>query len=233
MSLVLRSLGYSHKTGPYENGLIWHELGQLDRLWEIVDNFDTFDDFPYPYLYKEIDQRYPNAKFILTTRNTSREWLASLKKHSLRNGPNGANLLAYGCYSPEGYENRLLSLYDDHISDVSKYFSNRSDFIKINLSSPDAKTRLAHFLDVDPDRLNIPVANSSITKDPKKVIDRLIRHGYIAPAIHFAKTTEQTDQLLAYVRKKYERRQKLDISKRALPRPLLELAVSVRRRYMK
>lgn len=107
---TLKTLGYNHLEGPVRSGLIWYSLNLMDNLWKLIRNHDSFDDFPYPFLYKELHLKYPNAKFILTERSNSAEWLLSLQKHNLRNGPTDANYLAYGCFEPFGQTERLIEL---------------------------------------------------------------------------------------------------------------------------
>ena len=206
MSVILDRLGYQHKTGPIEDGLIWQELGQLDKLWSVVEKFDSFDDFPYPYLYKELYHKYPHAKFILTIRKTPEEWLNSLKKHSLRNGPTTAHLLAYGCYSPIGHEEHLLELYKNHISEVTKFFSGCENFIKVDLANENTSKTLSNFLAIEPEEITIPIANSAVGKNPIEVIDNLLRKNQVGAAIHFAKTQEERDKLLEHIAFKIKNR---------------------------
>ena len=56
----------------------------LEALWEITDAYESFEDWPWPLVYKKMDDRYPHSKFILTTRKNSEVWFQSLCKHSER-----------------------------------------------------------------------------------------------------------------------------------------------------
>lgn len=230
MSVILKELGYRHTSGFVESGLIWTELGQIDRLWGDIDKYDSFDDFPFPYIYKELYERYPDAKFILTMRNNPEEWLSSLKKHNLRNGPTTGHLLAYGCYSPEGHESRLLSLYESHISEVSSYFATKRNFLKINLGIQDARVRLADFLEVELKDLTIPVANRADEKEPKFIIDQLMNKGHIGAAINYASSHKDKDVLRRYIIIKNERREKGISFKNRLPKDLRRFAAYIRRK---
>ncbi len=40
----------------------------FSRIKEVVERFDSFEDIPWPCVYKRLDQDYPNSKFILTVR---------------------------------------------------------------------------------------------------------------------------------------------------------------------
>jgi hypothetical protein len=63
-------------------------------------------------VYKELDQRYDHAKFILTRRANASVWFNSLKRHALRTGPTEFREIAYGHSMPpreEGGAHRCLS----------------------------------------------------------------------------------------------------------------------------
>ena len=51
-----------------------HEDPDFNRCRE----FDAFGDTPIPLLYKELDLKYPNSKFIITIRQKE-DWLKSMK----------------------------------------------------------------------------------------------------------------------------------------------------------
>jgi len=203
MSIILDHIGYQHMIGPITEGLVWKELNQLERLWKIIDENESFSDFPYPYLYKELYHRYPEAKFILTTRNSAEEWLVSLKKHNMRNGPTSSHLLAYGCYSPEGHDADLLNLYETHISETSDFFSDNENFLQINLAEQNAKEKLEKFLNVDLNGYILPVANSAASKDSQDVIDELMKKQFTGTAIRYAKSQSKSTELLHYITTTY------------------------------
>tara|TARA_Y100001933_G_scaffold217308_1_gene224803 strand:+ start:192 stop:407 length:216 start_codon:yes stop_codon:yes gene_type:complete len=39
------------------------------RFFNMINHYQTFDDWPWLLYYKELDKRYPEAKFILTVRD--------------------------------------------------------------------------------------------------------------------------------------------------------------------
>ena len=67
LALALRQLGYS-VTGP--NGVNDPNISQNARalVRDLVDQFDAFQDNPWPILFRELDEWYPNSKFVLTLR---------------------------------------------------------------------------------------------------------------------------------------------------------------------
>ena len=47
--------------------------------YAMVEQFDAFEDNPWPLLYRELDERFPGSKFILTRRPTE-NWINSQVK---------------------------------------------------------------------------------------------------------------------------------------------------------
>ncbi|MGB1249592.1 MAG: sulfotransferase, partial [Candidatus Promineifilaceae bacterium] len=90
-------LGYRHM-GCDRSLLADIVLNQnLDRAFTIIEQFNFFEDWPWPLIYREIDKQFPNSKFILTVRDNEQAWLASLKRHALIRHPlHHSRRLAYG-----------------------------------------------------------------------------------------------------------------------------------------
>jgi hypothetical protein len=71
---------------PFEKLLYdWAER-KFDRLIEICQDYEAFQDIPFslPYTFQVLDFCFPGSKFILTVRTTSEMWFNSLVRfHSL------------------------------------------------------------------------------------------------------------------------------------------------------
>ncbi len=108
--------------------LAYYRAGQLDRVFAVIDQFEAFEDWPYPLMYRELFARYGhNARFILTRRRDPATWLASLKKHSLKTDPDShCRLLAYGYPYPHGVEPHHLDFYDRHLREVRAFFRSQN-----------------------------------------------------------------------------------------------------------
>lgn len=104
--------------------------GDLRSLFEVVDEHDSFEDWPYPLVFDALDQRYPGSRFILTRRLTPSHWLRSLKSHALRTDPKigpQSRALAYGFPYPQHNLEAHLEFYENHLRRVRTYFMNRPD----------------------------------------------------------------------------------------------------------
>lgn len=134
----LRELGYNVIHYPYEQD-----------LWAF--NNDGGTDITVTNNYKELDLRFPNSKFIHTTRNKE-EWLDSIvpyleRKRSWNMGSwavdNKTKL--YGTPFPD--RDQASKAWDKHGYDVYKYFENRlNDYIKIDIVGGDSPKELLKFL---------------------------------------------------------------------------------------
>src|SRR5579859_2611094 len=87
LGACLTRLGYRHGSCRRDL-LIAYREGRLDEIFAETDRLDSFEDWPYPLIYRELFFRYgEGAKFILTRRATPRIWLRSLMRHALRTNP--------------------------------------------------------------------------------------------------------------------------------------------------
>lgn len=141
-----RILGYKNKSYDYEL-LTYYHSGDFEKIFSVADQFDSFEDWPWPLMYREFDQRYPGSKFILTLRKTPEIWLNSLIKHSHRTGPTNARKIVYGYEMPEQNPQRHLSIYRDHHLNVVNYFkSAQSKLLIVNWEEEASWKPICEFL---------------------------------------------------------------------------------------
>jgi hypothetical protein len=67
LARALTYLGYRF-TGP--NGLAKPNIAKdvYQMAYSLATEFDPFQDNPWPLLYRELDERFPCSKFVLTIR---------------------------------------------------------------------------------------------------------------------------------------------------------------------
>jgi hypothetical protein len=95
--------------------------GDLSALVEQTQYFDAFEDLPWPFVYREMAELYPDAKFILTLRRDEETWIRSLRRHMGR-GDWGPAEAFYGAQRVEGNEEAVLGVYRNHSKSVRNYF---------------------------------------------------------------------------------------------------------------
>lgn len=123
LGTCLKHLGYDHVSVRADLMADW-AAGRFDRIFTITDAHDSFEDWPWPLMYRELAERYPDARFILTQRRSAKAWLASLEKHALRRTGLRGNprKLAYGYLYPHYARQAHLDYYARHQSEVIAHF---------------------------------------------------------------------------------------------------------------
>lgn len=159
MAIALRTLGY-RVTGP--NGAKDPEIEKnaISMAYDLALDFDAFQDNPWPILYKELDQKFPASKFILTLRDHE-SWIRSQVNHfGKKETPMRKWIYGIGC--PEGNEDIYIERFKRHYEEVIEYFENRpQDLLILDLPNGDGWEKLCPFLNHDIPADSFPHANKS------------------------------------------------------------------------
>lgn len=123
---ALVTLGYNHSdlrgylTYKYFNN-------RFDQIFDRVEEFDSFEDWPWPLLYKQVFEKYgKNARYILTRRGSAEAWLESLKAHTLTTNPdNNPRKRIFGYDYPHGAEAQHIDFYERHLFETRKFFASQ------------------------------------------------------------------------------------------------------------
>lgn len=142
--------GFEHRS--YElDAFQQFQAGKIDELLDSMEDYDSFEDWPWPLMFREIDERFPDAKFILTTRRSADVWYTSLCKMAVRMGPlNDFEKHIYGYSMPQGRKAQHQKYYNRHNATVTDHFANRPEKL-LQLCWEDGGTaeQLAGFLDLE------------------------------------------------------------------------------------
>ncbi len=147
----LEYLGFNHLSCRRDL-LVCYRSNDLETIFSVIDNHSSFEDWPYPLMYREIYDRYGDqARFILTTRRTPSIWIDSLKRHAVSTHPDlHCRLLAYGFNYPHDHEREHIAFYEQHNADVRAFFSANADrkrlFLDLCWEHGDGWHELCHFL---------------------------------------------------------------------------------------
>lgn len=159
LKVALDRLGY-RVTGP--NGVHDPHIGDsyLAMCRKLADEFDAFQDNPWPLVYREMDELQPGSKFILTVRDTE-DWLRSATRH-FGSKVTPMRELIYGYGAPLGHEERYVERFEQHNESVLDYFKNRpDDLLVFRITSGEGWEQLASFLDVEVPNDAFPHARSA------------------------------------------------------------------------
>lgn len=118
LASALELLGYQTKDYP---GLAHYAPGDLSSIDPaLLEDYDALTDTPIPSFYRELDARYPDAKFILTVRDTE-GWLKSCKKQFTQKLADKQN---------EAHNRLFMDLYDTTVFDEAKFRAGYEHFVK-------------------------------------------------------------------------------------------------------
>jgi hypothetical protein len=147
--------------------------GDYSKALKIADKYDAFQDNPWPILYKELDKKYPNSKFILTIRE-DQKWLKSIVNHF--GGDNtGMRKWIYGESDPKGNEELYLKRYQKHNQDVIEYFKDRKeDLIIVSWEKGDGWNEICTFLGKQIPNQDFPHSNKGNYNKKPNIKDKII-----------------------------------------------------------
>lgn len=143
LTCALRMLGYRAKHFPFTT-VRYDGAGQRAICFEKIDRYGALTDTPIPAIYKELDERYPGSKFILTVRDME-TWLRSCRRHHVWPGRFvsdraighraqmksilSLHLDLYGAVWFD--EHAFRQAHEQHMMDVRAYFQDRPEDLLI------------------------------------------------------------------------------------------------------
>ncbi|MBT8098447.1 MAG: hypothetical protein KJO82_01790 [Gammaproteobacteria bacterium] len=146
LELALKQLGY-RVTGSFGT----KDPGIAAKVHEMayarVPRFDAFEDNPWPILYRELDQRFPGSRFILTRRPAD-AWIRSqVRDFASTETPMRRWIYGDDAGCPAGNEDTYIARYERHNREVLDYFKDRPDDLLIfDLPNGDGWDKLCRFL---------------------------------------------------------------------------------------
>ena len=178
-----------HKTGTSSLGAALDRLGYrvagpfgvrdpdiaayaMDEAFRRAAAHDAFQDNPWPLLYRELDERFPDSRFILTVRPED-EWMQSVLAHfGGRSTPMREWIYGDGAGDPVGHEAVYLDRHRRHVDDVRRHFAGRpADLLVMDLGEGDGWPQLCDFLAMDVPDEPFPHANRG--SPTRRLVNRL------------------------------------------------------------
>lgn len=173
LHFALKRLGYRSKHWGFL--LVKCDLSlRYDRL----EKYDALLDLPAVLNYKELDKKYPDAKFILTLRD-KRSWLDSMKRlHNFQRWfvaflPNVLKM-DKKIWGQVSYDKKNLSRrYDAYVNEVREHFKGREDkLLELNVTKGEGYEKLCPFLGLLVLEESFPHANKGIAKKIIKKVQK-------------------------------------------------------------
>jgi hypothetical protein len=139
-SFIFAMKKFGLKTKHWDKQMCQYFLNNnFDLIFKFVKTNDVFADFPWAVIYKQLDDNFPNSKFILFERDAN-DWLNSClnyfdfnKNPTVKGGCFFREYLFGSCY-PKNNEEAYLKKYENHIFEVKDYFKNKKNFFSTDLN---------------------------------------------------------------------------------------------------
>lgn len=165
----MQILGFNHTS---QNLSLVEDLktGDFSRIMQIAAGFDSFEDWPWLLLFKELDAQFPQSRFILTIRDPE-SWLKSYRNMLRSQGSptdriNDIRSVLYGLPFPNVTDAQLLDRFHRHNLDVKEYFRSRSsDLLIVDWEMGHGWNELCSFLSMEIPQLPFPHANRGVYAD--------------------------------------------------------------------
>ena len=194
LGYYLKTWGFRHKSYDLD---AFHLLraGRIDELLGIMSEYDSFEDWPWPLMFREIDAYFPNARFILTMRRSPDVWYRSLCNMAVRMGPlHEFEKHIYGYAMPQGHREEHLQYYREHNQAVEEHFQDRPmKLLKICWENGFSTEELANFLGI------------KVEKIPPQRVNRSSRAVYNGDNLYLAHTNRVFYQTWWYAKRRARR----------------------------
>jgi hypothetical protein len=131
-----------------------------ELFFKLAEEYDTFNDNPWFKIYKALDHRFPNSKFILTLRE-EKEWYESAVRY-FGESSSAMRLWLYGKGNPNENRDRFVNVYRKHNLEVQNYFARRpTDLLALSLNETDKMNKITKFLGMPENGIVFPHYNKS------------------------------------------------------------------------
>ncbi|MCG7199118.1 hypothetical protein MD273_05175 [Marinobacter pelagius] len=179
LGTALSRLGFNHKTQDFDFVDAFYEK-DFNRIFDLTDKYDSFEDWPWLLLYEEFFARYPDAKFILTIREEI-SWIKSYQSMLADQGKasprmNEIRQKLYGLPFPNVTEQQLIARYRKHNEDILSFFSDKPEkLLVVDWSKGDGYKELCEFLGVGLIDEPFPHANKATERKKSNLLSRITR----------------------------------------------------------
>jgi len=160
LGYCLRRFGFKHHTFDMDLA-VKVKRNQIDEVLARAKQFESFEDWPWFSIYRELDLRFPGSRFILTVRKDTATYVHSLQRHHEREGIRNKDFIkphwwdeVFGV-DPAAWDYEYSARrYEKHNRDVLEYFGARlnKDLLVVCWENGDGWDAIAKFL-------NKPVPN--------------------------------------------------------------------------
>lgn len=161
LGTAFRMLGL-HTMGLDRTTFVDVVQGRWARAFAIADVHAAFHDWPWGIVYQAMSLAYPDAKFILTVRDSD-EWFDSMVRYGSRYKLDTIyRKVFFRTAEPkEADREQCIKLYEQHIDDVRKWFANTPERLLILPTNKLAWAPVCKFLGLPEPNMDFPHVNQT------------------------------------------------------------------------
>lgn len=185
LAAALNSVGVPVVDFPHDR-ITRRELEAGQYRLSVLERYRGATDTSVAPFYAQLDQAYPNSKFILTLRGDREAWLRSLEKqlegierwwHPRSNSARFMYFINVATYGVSRFQaERMAYAYEMHARNVRQYFADRrDDLLVLDIMAGDGYEKLCPFLGLPPVTQSFPRAN---TRDEREGWLRAMEQGF-------------------------------------------------------
>ncbi|MGJ8593517.1 MAG: sulfotransferase family protein [Aquaticitalea sp.] len=143
---ALKILGYRVYGGDKQLMKCDNRDALKSYIAKTMEHWDAVQDMPWPLFYKELHELFPNAKFILTIRETEK-WIISVVKYfaSIRIP---LHQKIYNVPCAEGFEGVYKKIYEENNRAILEYFKDNPNFLVMEMGENFKFDTLCAFLEI-------------------------------------------------------------------------------------
>lgn len=155
---IMQSLGFKHHGNHGHLNRI--RESNINEVFNFIDTkgFQSFDDHPWSDLWKELYEKYPNAKFVNLIRDPI-AWRKSLMKmasNTVKNAEEIKNKAAWRIQFFQDYlDDPTGKWFIERNDQIKKYFKGNDKFIELDWRYNNYED-LCKFLDIKSKNMNMP-----------------------------------------------------------------------------
>jgi len=154
LGYCFRRFGFKHRTFDMDLA-VQLKRNNFGPVLKEAERYETFEDWPWFEIYRELDERFPNSKFILTLRKDTETYVTSLKGHHEREGIRNDGFVKPHWWNevhgvePNAWDyEKSAQRYERHNREVLEYFGGRmnKDLLVVCWENGDGWAKLGRFL---------------------------------------------------------------------------------------
>ena len=169
---ALVRLGYRH-VGSHLGLVTDVGRGDLTRICELADANSAFEDWPWILVYREMAERYPDARFVLTLRDEA-AMLRSYRRmvaQEWRRHPDIREIrrIIYGFDTELGSDDAFIERVRRHNAEVRAYVADQPErLLEMEIAAGDGWEKLCGFLGEPIPDEPFPQANAAASRSQWK-----------------------------------------------------------------